>query len=55
MEVTNKSYLDLVKYKPVAFGIEAGFKDLTSIHNEWIKSFLFANDDRTLQAHRRFI
>ena len=46
------TYLDLVKHKPVAFGNETGFTDLTTIHDEWIKSFLFANDDRTLQAHR---
>ena len=46
------TYLDLVKHKPVAFGNEAGFTDLTTIHDEWIKSFLFASDDRTLQAHR---
>lgn len=44
--------LELVKKQPVAFGIEAGFTDLTNIHNEWIKSFLFSVDDRTLQAHR---
>ena len=46
------TYLDLVKHRPVAFGNEAGFTDLTTIHDEWIKSFLFASDDRTLQAHR---
>lgn len=46
------TYLDLVKHKPVAFGNEAGFTDLADIHDEWIKSFLFASDDRTLQAHR---
>ena len=50
-----KKYIDLVKHKPVAFGNEAGFTDLTDIHDEWIKSFLFAKEDRTLQAHRRFI
>lgn len=47
-----KNWLDLIKYKPVAFGIESGFEDLENIHNEWIKSFLFADDDYTLQAHR---
>ena len=55
MEVMSKGYLDLVKQKPVAFGIEAGFTDLSDIHDEWIKSFLFANNDRTLQAHRRLV
>lgn len=47
-----KQWLDLVKYKPYAFGIESGFTDLKDIHNEWIKSFLFSTDDLTLQAHR---
>ena len=48
-------WLDLVKEQPVAFGIEAGFTDLTDIHNEWIKSFLYTKGDMTLQAHRRLI
>ena len=47
-----KQWLDLVKHKPYAFGIESGFTDLENIHNEWIKSFLFSTDDMTLQAHR---
>lgn len=42
----------LVHEQPVAFGIEAGFTDLSAIHNKWIKSFLFSNRDYTLQAHR---
>lgn len=45
-------WLDLVKEKPIAFGLESGFEDLIDIHNEWIKSFLFADEDMTLQAHR---
>lgn len=52
MEVVKTDWLDLVKEQPVAFGIEAGFTDLTDIHNEWIKSFLFGEEDMTLQAHR---
>lgn len=47
-----KQWLDLVKHKPYAFGIESGFTDLEDIHNEWIKSFLFSKEDMTLQAHR---
>lgn len=45
-------YMDLVTYNPVQFGIECGFDDLEEIHNEWIKSFLFAERDETLLAHR---
>lgn len=47
-----KFYLDLVKKKPVAFGLECGFTDLKDIHNNWIKLFLFNTEDMTLQAHR---
>lgn len=47
-----RQWLKLVRDKPVAFGIEAGFTDLTDIHNDWIKSFLFSSEDLTLQAHR---
>lgn len=45
-------YMDLVINNPVQFGIECGFDDLEVIHNEWIKSFLFAEEDKTLLAHR---
>lgn len=47
-----KQWLDLVKIKPFAFGLEEGFPDLIDIHNEWIKSFLFSKEDMTLQASR---
>ena len=47
-----RQWLDLLKKKPYAFGIESGFADLTDIHNEWIKSFLFSKEDMTLQASR---
>ena len=52
MNDTVKTYLKLVKQRPVYFGIEAGFKDLTDLNNEWIKLFLFHKGDQTLQAHR---
>lgn len=45
-------FLELILHKPVAFGWEAGFNDLQDLHNQWIKSFLFSQDDQTLQAHR---
>ena len=47
-----RQWLELLKKKPYAFGIESGFSDLTDIHNEWIKSFLFSKEDMTLQASR---
>lgn len=52
IDETAKKYLDLVKTKPVAFGLENGFDLLTDIHNEWLKLFLFSKEDVTLQAHR---
>lgn len=45
-------FMDLVLNHPVQFGIESGFEDLEDIHNEWIKSFLFSEEDETLLAHR---
>jgi len=48
----NKEWLDLVKEKPIAFGLESGFTKLTDIHNVWIKKFILSDADLTLQAHR---
>lgn len=45
-------YIELIRNKPVKFGTVSGFEDLTKIHNEWIKSFLFESEDQTLLAHR---
>ncbi|MDT2737654.1 hypothetical protein P7H00_11085 [Enterococcus pseudoavium] len=44
--------LDLIKKKPVLIGNWVGFPDLVELHNDWLKSFLFATDDQTLLAHR---
>lgn len=43
---------DMLNNEPVIFGIAAGFTDLGDLHNEWLKSFLYATDDQTLLAHR---
>jgi len=48
----NKEWLDLVKEKPIAFGLESGFTNLTDIHNDWIRKFILSDVDITLQAHR---
>lgn len=42
----------LLKYEPYKLGHFVGFKDLTPLHNEWLKSFLYAKEDQTLLAHR---
>lgn len=44
--------LKLIKYNPVEIGHWIGFEDLTDLHNEWLKMFLFEEDDQTIQGHR---
>ena len=38
--------------RPVEVGHWVGFKDLTDLHNEWLRDWLYRHDDQTLQAHR---
>ncbi|MDT2841873.1 hypothetical protein [Vagococcus lutrae] len=52
MNAQQKRYLDLIKTEPYKFGHWVGFNDLTELHNDWLKTFLFAKDDQTLLAHR---
>ena len=49
---TKQEILDLLWNEPYKIGIWVGFKDLTELHNSWLKSFLFSKDDQTLLAHR---
>ena len=37
---------------PEEIGHEVGFKDLTSLHGEWIHEMVYGESDYTLQAHR---
>ena len=37
---------------PEEIGREAGFRDLTPLHGEWISEMVFGEGDYTLQAHR---
>lgn len=50
--LTDDEIVDMLNNEPIIFGIEAGFTDLSDIHNEWLKSFLYDPDDQTLLAHR---
>ena len=50
--MTKEQIYDVIKDKPYLLGHWVGFKDLTTLHNEWIKSFLYGHDDQTLLAHR---
>lgn len=50
--MNRKEILDLLWYNPVEIGHWVGFKDLTELHNKWLKGFLYSREDQTLQAHR---
>lgn len=49
---TKKQALDLLYKEPYRIGQWVGFRDLTEIHNDWLRSFLYSDDDQTLLAHR---
>lgn len=49
---TKNEILDLIWSEPIKIGHWVGFNDLTDLHNEWLRTFLFADNDETLQAHR---
>ena len=53
-ELSKVEYLDLVTDEPYIVGQKVGFKDLTILHNEWIKNIMGmnSNKDYTLLAHR---
>lgn len=51
-ELSKTDILDLIYENPIEVGHWVGFKDLTDIHNEWLKDFLFEDEDQTLQGHR---
>lgn len=55
MPMTNeaKESLNLIIEEPVKIGQWVGFKDLTDVHNEWLKMMMFSTRDETLLAHRR--
>ena len=50
--LTKKQALELIWDNPVEIGHWVGFKDLTELHNRWLKLFLFSDNDMTLQGHR---
>ena len=53
MSITDESkILHMLRWHPIELGHWVGFNDLTELHNEWLKGFLFSRDDQTLQAHR---
>jgi len=52
MNISREQALHLIKWHPIEIGHWVGFKDLTDLHNQWLREFLFAEYDQTLQAHR---
>ena len=52
MNISREQILYLLKNNPIEIGHWVGFNDLTELHNEWLKRFLFESEDQTLQAHR---
>ena len=52
MNSSKKAVLYLLWNEPYKIGHWVGFKDLTALHNEWLRSFLYADKDQTLLAHR---
>ena len=52
MDLSKNEVLELLYYNPIEIGHWVGFKDLTDMHNEWLRSFLYSDQDQTLQGHR---
>lgn len=52
MQASKQEILDLLWEQPILIGNWVGFKDLTNLHNDWLKGFLYRPDDQTLQGHR---
>lgn len=52
MNSSKKAVLYLLWNEPYKIGHWVGFKDLTTLHNEWLRSFLYDDEDQTLLAHR---
>lgn len=50
--ITFDEAIRLVKERPYKIGHLLGFTELTELHNEWIKNFVYGRTDNTLKAHR---
>lgn len=50
--MTRRDVMSLIKNEPYRVGQWVGFKDLTELHNKWLRLFLFSKDDVTLLGHR---
>jgi hypothetical protein len=52
MNTLQRDTIDLLENNPVVIGRAIGFKDLTDLHNDWLKEWLYGYGDSTTQAHR---
>ena len=52
MDVTREQVLEMLYHHPVQIGKWVGFNDLTELHNQWLRDFLYGEQDQTKQAHR---
>lgn len=52
MNSEKQEVLDLLWNEPYKIGQWVGFQDLTTLHNKWLRPFLYADEDQTLLAHR---
>lgn len=52
MNTLQEETIALLENDPVVIGRAVGFKDLTEMHNEWLKKWLWDDKDITIQAHR---
>lgn len=52
MQLQKPQILNLLWNEPYKVGHWVGFKDLTLMHNDWLRSFLYGKNDITLLAHR---
>lgn len=50
--MTRAEAVRLMVQQPVKIGRMLGFKDLTDLHNEWLRDMICGKGDRLLQSHR---
>lgn len=52
MSFSKEQIMNLLKNEPYKLGHFLGYKDLTQLHNTWLKDWLYSSKDSTTQAHR---
>lgn len=52
MSFSKEQIMNLLKNEPYRLGHFLGYKDLTELHNDWLKDWLYSSKDSTTQAHR---